>query len=333
MGKKKSTVLRELLERQEILVRLSVAIALQAQMAEKAGFEVVGVSGAYTAAHILGLPDAGLITMTEMVENIHRICDAVNIPVMADCDTGFGNAVNVRRTVQSVIQAGAAGLFIEDQVAPKRCGFVKGKEIIPLEEAVGKFRAAVDARNELDKDVVIMARTDARTAVGGSLEETIRRAKAYREEGGVDVIYVEALQSRDEIKQARQAVEGLMACTCWAIQPHPTLQELQELGMCMTLGIMFFEAGLAAWWDTLVALKEHGLEYWAQWREKNKDHPMIWGGIYDLVGFPKVREWEEKYLPESPDKYDSSIGIYEPKGSFEPTHGARVIKEGKVTNL
>lgn len=310
---KKSAVLRELIECEEILFRPAVALALQAQMAEAAGFKAVGISGLYTATHILGLPDAGLMTMTEMVENVQRICNAVNIPVMADCDTGYGNAINVRRTVQSVMQAGASGLFIEDQVSPKRCGFVKGKEIISLEEAVGKFRAAVDERNDLDKDFVIMARTDARTAVGGSLEEAIQRAKAYREEGGVDVIYVEALQSREEIKQVRSTVDGPLACSCWALQPHPSLHELQEMGMCMTLGIMFFEVGFTAWWDMLVTLKQKGIEYWGEWREKVKDHPMSWHHVYDLTGFPKVRQWEEKYLPkEQLDKYDKSIGLYEP---------------------
>jgi len=103
MAKKKSTVLRELIEREEILFRPNVAIALQAQMAEAAGFEAVGVSGSHTASHILGLPDAGLITMTEMAENVQRICNAVSIPVMADCETGYGNAINVRRTVQSMV--------------------------------------------------------------------------------------------------------------------------------------------------------------------------------------------------------------------------------------
>jgi 2-methylisocitrate lyase-like PEP mutase family enzyme len=313
MTKKKSTVLRELIARGKVLLRPLVAIPLQARMVEAAGFEVVGVSGAYTAAHILGLPDAGLITMTEMVENVRHICNAVSIPVIADGDTGFGNAINVRRTVQSVIQAGAAGIFIEDQVAPKRCGFVKGKEIVALEEAVGKFRAAVDVRNELDLDFIIMARTDARTAVGGSLEEAIRRAKAYKETG-VDIIYVEAVESREEIKKIRSAVAGPLACSFWDIKPYPTLQELQELGLCMTLGLMFFEAGFIAWWDMLTAIKERGLEYWYEWREKVKDHPASWRKIYDLVGFPKVREWEEKYLPkEELTKYESSSGLYEPR--------------------
>jgi 2-methylisocitrate lyase-like PEP mutase family enzyme len=318
MTKKKSTVLRELIERGDIIFRLNVAIALQAKMAEAAGFEMVSVSGSHTAAHLLGLPDAGLITMTEIVENVQRICDAVTIPVMADCDTGFGNAINVRRTVQSVIHAGAAGMFMEDQSAPKRCGFVKGKELITLDEAVGKFRAAVDMRNELDSDFVIMARTDARTAVGGSLDEVIRRAKAYREDAGVDLIYVEALQSREEIRKVRAAIDGPLACTTQAFQPQPTLKELHELGMCMALGVLFFKVGYVAWWDMLVAMKQDGLEPWFEWSNRNKEHPMMKGaaglGFFDLVGFPKIREWEEKYLPKGHlDKYDKSMGLYEPK--------------------
>jgi len=316
MVKKKSTVLKELIEREEILFRLNVAIALQAKMAEAIGFEALGVSGAHTAAHIFGLPDAGLITLTETVENVQRICNAVSIPVMADCDTGYGNAINVRRTVQLIIQAGAAGLFIEDQVEPKRCGFVKGKELVSIEEAVGKFQAAVDARNELDKDFIIMARTDARTAVGGSLEETIRRAKAYREEASVDAIYVESLQSRDEIKQVRAALDGPLACSCQAIEPKPTLQELQEMGICLTLGIMFFKVAYVAMWDMLAAMKQRGLDPWNEWSEKHKDHPMAEFGIFDLTGFPKIREWEEKYLsPEQLAKYDKSMGLYDPSGS------------------
>jgi 2,3-dimethylmalate lyase len=311
--KKRTTVLREYINSGEIIMRPLVGIALQAQMAEKLGFKVVGISGAYTAAHILGMPDAGLITMTEMVENVQRVCNAVSIPVIADADTGFGNAINVRRTVQAVIQAGAAGLFLEDQVAPKRCGFVLGKEVITMEEAVGKVRAAVDVRNELDKDFIIMARTDAITAAGGSLQEAIRRANAYRE-AGADVIYVEAVHSREEIREIRRNVKGPLACSAWDIQPYPTLKDLQELGLCMTLGLMFFEAGLVADWDMLAALKERGLEYFYEWRESHKAHPASWKKIYDLVGFPRVREWEEKYLPkENLKKYEESSGLYEPK--------------------
>lgn len=309
----KSVALRKLVNSGEIILRPLVAIALQAQMAEALGYKAVATSGAFTAAHILGMPDAGLITMTEMVENTKRICNATTIPVIADADTGFGNAINVRRTVQEMIQAGAAGLFMEDQVAPKRCGFVTGKEVVSMEEAIGKVRAAVDVRNEMDPDFFIMARTDALTAAGGGLDEAIKRAQSF-EEVGADAIYVEAVSTREQIKELRRNLKGPLACSAWAIEPYPTLQELQDLGLCMTLGLMYYEAGLIADWDMLVALKEKGLEYWYEWRNSVKDHPASWRNIYNLVGFPKVREWEEKYLPkESLEKYERSQGIYEPR--------------------
>ncbi len=322
MAKKTSTVLRHLLARDEILLRPTVATALHARMVEKAGFESMGISGAFTAAHVYGMPDAGLLTQTEMVDNVRRICNAVSIPVMADCDTGYGNAINVRRTIELVIQAGAAGCFIEDQLEPKRCGFVKGKQLIPIEEAVGKYKAAVDVRDELDEDFVIMARTDGRTAVGGSLEEAIRRGKAYREEAGVDIVYFEALQSREEIAAAAAAIDGMVACTCLAVQPPPTREELQELGMCVAMGIMFFMAGDLAMWDVLTGIRERGLEAWYEWGRSSIGHPMGGFGVFDLMGWPRVRELEELYLPrENLDKYGQSQGLYDPEAKLGKAPG------------
>jgi len=316
----KGSRLRKLLSKGEVVIMIAVGTANQARLAEKVGFEAVSISGSSVSEELLGLPDAGFVTMTELVENVERICRAVNLPVMVDCDTGFGNAINVRRTVDSVIRAGAAGLFIEDQVAPKRCGFIKGKEVIPLEEAVGKYRAAVDVRDELDPDVVIMARTDARGAVGGSLDEAIRRAKAYVE-AGVDMIYVEALRSRDEIKQVRKALGN-----CWlkitesGITPPLTLKEMKELGLC-SVSCHVGQAGTIAMYDFLLDVKKRGMEAYTEFRGKIQDHPLggpgFYGplaGIIDLAGFPKVLEWEKKYLSlEQMKKYDGSLGAYDPR--------------------
>jgi len=317
---KKSAKLRKLLGSGEVVIMIGVGTAHQAQLAEKAGLEAVTISGANISTQLLGLPDAGFVTMTELVENVERICHAVNLPVMVDCDTGFGNAINVRRTVDSVIRAGAAGLFIEDQVAPKRCGFVKGKEVIPLEEAVGKYRAAIDVRNELDPDFIIMARTDARGAAGGSLDEVIRRGKAYLE-AGVDIIYCEALRSRDEIKQVRRALGD-----CWlkvtesGIDPPLTLKEMEEFGLC-AVTCMVSQVGSIATYDFLLEVKERGMEAYTNFRRRIQGHPLGGPGLYgplaglsDLAGFPKVLEWEKKYLsPEQMKKYDSSLGSYDPR--------------------
>lgn len=310
---KMSTRLRRLLEKGEFLTKIGVGTAQQALLVEKLGFKVIGVSGAMTSTTILGLPDAGFITLSELTENVERICSVVNIPAIVDCDTGFGNAINVRRTVASVIRAGAAGFFIEDQVAPKRCGFVKGKEVIPLEEAVGKYRAAVDVRNELDPDVVIMARSDARGAVGGSIEDVIRRGRAYLE-AGADIFYAEAMQSRDEIRQVRKALPDCwLFCTPFAIKPPLTQKEMEELGLCMTL-CLIEQPVLMSMYDYLMDIKKNGPEAAMYYRERNQGHPMSGFGAFDLAGFPKVAEWEKKYLSSDKlEKYEKSIGLYDPR--------------------
>jgi 2-methylisocitrate lyase-like PEP mutase family enzyme len=290
-------------------------------MVEALGFKVVNVSGAQTAAHVLGLPDAGLITMSELVENVRRIATVVNIPVIADCDTGFGNAINVRRTIREIIGTGAAGLFFEDQVAPKRCGFVRGKEIIPLEEAVLKYRAAADVRDALDPDFVIIARTDARGAVGGGIEEAIRRGKAYRE-AGADMIYVEALQSEEEIRTVARAVGQPFTCTFHG--PAPSLEQLQAWGVSMTGGAMVPTVGLMAVWDLLSRMRREGLGPYNEMIEQTKNHPLGGFGFFDLTGFPRVQELEQRFLPRSGDnKLEESLGVYDPRAGGEGFAGKR----------
>jgi 2-methylisocitrate lyase-like PEP mutase family enzyme len=314
---KMSTQLRELFKTEKVVTSIWVGNAHQAQLVEKTGFKAIGISGANTSMQVLGLPDAGFITMTELVENAERVCQAVNIPVIVDCDTGFGNAINVRRTVEAIIRAGAAALFIEDQLAPKRCGHVKGKELIPLEEAVGKYRAALDVRDELDPDFIIMARTDGRGAVGGSLEEAIRRGKAYLD-AGVDILYVEALQSLDEIKAVRKAMgDSLLMVTTQHVQMPLTEEAIKELGLCM-FGFQLAQVGTVAMYDLLMEYQKRGMAAYIDFRRKTAGHPMGGFGSFDLAGFPKVVEWEKKYLPkEKLEAYEESIGVYDPRVGYK----------------
>jgi 2-methylisocitrate lyase-like PEP mutase family enzyme len=322
--KRKSTMLRELLHAGQARNSIAVGTAHHAQLAQKTGHAVIGISGAMTSAHILGLPDAGFLTLTELVENVERICRAVDIPVTVDCDTGFGNAINVRRTVESVIRAGAAGLFIEDQVAPKRCGFVKGKELIPVEEAVGKYRAAVDVRNELDPDFVLMSRTDARGAVGGSLDEVLRRGEAYLK-AGIDILYVEALQSREELRTVREAFpDAWLKATTMAIKPPLTAEEIESFGLVL-VSCFPTQLGSMAIYDFLVEFKKHGADTMTQFFQGRQDHPLAGFGIFDLTGFAKVTEWERKYLdPAKLAAYDNSLGMYDPRsrGEAKPVKAA-----------
>jgi 2-methylisocitrate lyase-like PEP mutase family enzyme len=178
------------------LVMPGVYDALSARIAARAGFEVIFISGFGVSATQLAEPDFGVLTQSEIVDAAQRVCRAVQCPVLVDVDTGYGNAVNVIRTIEEVRRAGAAGVFLEDQVWPKRCGHMRGKRVISVGEQVQKLRAAVHARG--DGDCFIVARTDARQATG--LDDAIARALAYRD-AGADALFVEAPQSVDELRE------------------------------------------------------------------------------------------------------------------------------------
>jgi 2-methylisocitrate lyase-like PEP mutase family enzyme len=195
--------LDQLLTRTKLLVAPGVYDGLSATIAADAGFEVLYASGG-AIARSTGVPDLGLLSMTEVRDRMGQICAAVDVPVIADIDTGYGNALNVFRTVRQFISAGVAGLQIEDQVAPKRCGHYAGTQVIPAEEMEAKVRAAVDARG--DADVAIVARTDAIASHG--LAEAIERAWRYHK-SGADVIFVEAPQSVEQIREVADALRGV----------------------------------------------------------------------------------------------------------------------------
>ena len=191
---KPRTLLREMLATPETIVAPFVFDCLQAKLAVNAGFDAVYMTGFGTAAS-RGYPDLGLLTMTEMAANARAISLSVNVPVICDADTGYGNALNVRRTVREYEDAGASALHIEDQVFPKRCGFLAGKQVIPMNEMIPKVRAACDARR--DKNLVIIARTDALAVTGW--DDVVRRARAYRE-AGADLIFVDGIKTVDDLK-------------------------------------------------------------------------------------------------------------------------------------
>jgi 2,3-dimethylmalate lyase len=195
--------LREKLNQTPMVVAPFVYDALQAKIAERVGFEAVYMTGFGTAA-ARGFPDLGLLTMSEMVENVRTIARSVQIPVICDADTGYGNPVNVWRTVNEYERAGAAALHIEDQVWPKRCGFLAGKQVIPQDEMVPKVRAACDARH--NPDTVIIARTDA-LAVNG-WDDVVRRATAYRD-AGADLIFVDGIRTLDDLRDYAERLKNL----------------------------------------------------------------------------------------------------------------------------
>lgn len=219
--------LRELIAAPDILVLPGAWDALSALLIEQAGFQGVYATGG-GIARSSGVPDIGLITMSEQIARVKMLCDAVSVPVLADADTGYGNALNLMRTVREMEAAGAAGIHIEDQITPKRCGHYEGKEVVDVGEFVRKIEAACAARR--DEDFVIIARTDARAVFG--LDEALRRAQACRR-AGADVIFIEAPQSVDEIRRIAETIDApllLNMVTKGGKTPYVPTDELERLG-------------------------------------------------------------------------------------------------------
>jgi 2-methylisocitrate lyase-like PEP mutase family enzyme len=219
--------LRELLAAPQIIRSLGAHDVFTARLIEAAGLETVFIGGFGTSASLLGLPDVGLLTLTEMADAVCRMALRVSIPVVADGDTGHGDLHNVVRTVREFERAGAAGILLEDQVTPKRCGHFEGKQVIPVEEMVLKLRAAQTARR--DRDFVIVARTDARAVEG--IDGAIARANRYGE-AGADVCFIEAPQSRQELERIPRQVRYplLVNMLSGGVTPILPVAELQQLG-------------------------------------------------------------------------------------------------------
>jgi 2-methylisocitrate lyase-like PEP mutase family enzyme len=250
---KASAKLRDLLRGQEMLIAPGAYDGITARLVEQAGFSAVYMTGAGTSAS-LGYPDFGLLTMTEMVENAAMMARSVSVPVIADADTGYGNELNVTRTVREYEARNVAGIHIEDQVSPKRCGHLDGKEIIGRGEFISKIRAAVAART--DPDFFIIARTDARAVVG--LDEAVYRANAALE-AGADMAFVEAMQTMDEIAKVPRLVKGpcLLNVVPGGKTPVFDLRDAQEMGYKLAIlpGILL-KSTIEACDATLQALKD-----------------------------------------------------------------------------
>jgi 2-methylisocitrate lyase-like PEP mutase family enzyme len=223
----KAKLIRQALAQRGQLIMPGVYDALSAKIAARTGFEVVFITGYSLSATLLGEPDFGVLTQTEVVGAAQRICSVVNAPVIVDADTGYGNAINVIRTVEDLLRAGAAGMFLEDQVWPKRCGHMKGKQVIPLDEQLKKLRAAVEAKDE--QDFFIVARTDARQALG--LAEAIKRGIAFKE-AGADAVFIEAPETKEEMAEIARKVPGPLVANMLerGVTPLMGPKELKELG-------------------------------------------------------------------------------------------------------
>jgi 2-methylisocitrate lyase-like PEP mutase family enzyme len=264
--------------------------ALSARLIERAGFPLTFMSGFAVSAARLALPDTQLISYAEMLDTGRALCGAVSIPVIGDADTGYGNALNVKRTIAGYAQAGFAAAMIEDQLAPKRCGHTRGKDVVSRGEAVARIRAAVDARDE-GAGILILARTDA-AAVHG-LAEAIERARAFRD-AGADILFVEAPTSEAELERVARALEGtpLMANLVEGgdtpLLPPPRLEELGFRIAAYPLTLL--SVAVKAIGDTLAQMRsgEHPAE----------SERVSFAALRELVGFPAYDEAAKRYEAE-----------------------------------
>lgn len=276
--------LRQLLEDSKILIAPGAHDALTARIIENVGFEAVYLTGYGQSASHLGQPDVGLMTMTEMLMRVRNISRAVSVPVICDGDTGFGNVVNVIRTVQEYERAGAAAIQLEDQVFPKKCGHMTGRQVVPVEEMVLKIKAAVAARE--DKDFVIIARTDARTIMG--IEEAVERGKAY-EKAGADVIFIESPESKEELEYIASSfkVPVLANMVEGGRTPLLSAEELEKLGFSLVI------YPTASVYITAAAVKRLMEHIMREGTTKGLMGEMIsFEDFNDLMGLPRIRKIE-----------------------------------------
>ncbi|KAK7394122.1 hypothetical protein VNO78_14641 [Psophocarpus tetragonolobus] len=285
----KVKVLRRLLESPGVHQGPACFDALSAKLIESGGFQYCITSGFSIAASRLGLPDTGLISYGEMVDQARLIAEAVSIPVIVDADNGYGNAMNLKRTVKGFIAAGLAGIILEDQVAPKACGHTRGRKVVGREEAVMKIRAAVDARRESGSDIVIVARTDARQAV--SLEEALIRCKAFAD-AGADVLFIDALSSVQEMTSLCQLSPHLPKLANMleggGKTPILTPQQLQHIGYKLVVyPLSLLGVSILAMQDALTSIKGGAVPPPSTMPSFEQ--------IKDLVGFNEYYKQEDRY--------------------------------------
>jgi carboxyvinyl-carboxyphosphonate phosphorylmutase len=282
------TSLRKLISGKDTIMAPGAYDALSARIIEQAGFPVVYMTGFGTSASLLGRPDVGLLTMTQMVDNARRIAQAVDVPVIADADTGYGNPLNVIRTVQEYEMAGVSAIHIEDQVTPKKCGHMEDKQVISSSEMVEKIHAATEARRS--PEFLIIARTDSRAMEG--LDSALRRGRMYRE-AGADALFIEAPQNEQEIEEVARTLADVPLLFNWAEggkTPPMPLERIAELGF----RIVIFPIG--ALLVATKAIRELAAEI------KKSGTPiriaselMSFKDFNDFVGLPEIRQIERRF--------------------------------------
>ena len=284
MNVENSTKLRNLIKNNSFLPIPSCFDALSAKLIEQTGFDAMFMSGFAASASRIGEPDLGVMTFTEVLDQLNNITDATSLPVIGDGDTGYGNAMNVQRTVKSFAKIGCAGVLIEDQLSPKRCGHTPGKDVVSREEAFDRIRASVDAREE--KDILIMARTDANHTHG--IKEAIERAQIFHELGS-DILFVEAPKTEDEMRLICQEVPGCKIANIveGGLTPNLSMKELEDIGYNMAVyPLTALSSAMKAMVDSLNKLKTD---------DDRSSNLMSFTELRKRVGFDDYYEMSSRY--------------------------------------
>jgi len=312
---KTTRLLRKKLEnwKQRPIIAPGVHDPYCARIAEKLGFDTLYMGGAATSMSKLGMADFGLATATEVQANARYITSITALPLIADSDNGYGNALNTMRTVKDYIRAGVAGIHIEDQVIPKRCGHLKGKMVVSLDEMVGKIKAAKKVIREEDPDFVLIARTDARGAVGGGIDDAVERLKACWK-AGADLVFADGLTSKEELATICRETRAPTVFHPTAISPRLGVEEAHKMGVALMIyPFASLHAMSVAVWDFLAQLKQEDTLAQVKFERKYKDHPLSdLRKLFDLSGLKEFQAYEREFIPaeEVKAKYGKqTVGI------------------------
>ena len=284
-SKPKADKLKNLLEQKDIIVMPGCYDALSAKLIEREEMKAAFMSGFAVSSTRLGMPDTGLISFSEMAEQVRNICNVTSIPIIFDGDTGYGNAVNVYRTVRGFADAGAAAIMIEDQKWPKKCGHTKGKDVVEVDEANSRIKAAVDASKMNNKDILVMARTDAIATRG--LNDAIKRMQKFSELGA-DILFVEAIKSKEDMKRVIKEVPGHHMVNLIEDGETPLLEmnELEDIGFKIAVfPLTLMSASVKTMQESLKNMKN----------KTYNTNVSKFSDLRDIVGFNEYYEIEDKY--------------------------------------
>ena len=303
------TKMREILSRDKLTLMPGGFSPLYARMAEVIGYECFFLAGSQMSAFLMGVPDNGILGLRDMVDHCRHAAARTSIPIQLDGDTAFGNSVNAHFAVQEVVRSGVAAMNIEDQESPKKSATMAGRRCIPMDEMVGKIKAAVAARDEIDPNFLICARNDTLGAEGTNFPEALARCIAYVEDGGADYVWLNSVETKENLAEACEKIPAPVLAI-WGRGPQPSLEEYEQLGLRIILyPVHFATVGLQAAWEVMNDMHDRGPAALQEWMQRGRESK--YGAVDQkmLTNADKIKDIEDKYLTEANQRdYESTWG-------------------------